>query len=48
MPKEYYEENTVQGGFKETKQYKNEFENLQSDINLMRNELLTYIKVMDE
>ena len=48
MPEEYYEENTVQGGFKETEQYKNEFENLQSDINLMRNELLAYIKVMDE
>ena len=47
MPEQYYEENKELGGYKETEQYKIDFENnkLKEDKQLMINEFLTFFEV---
>ena len=46
MPKQYYEENIEQGGYKETQQYKDEFEHLQPNIEAMINEFTKFIHLV--
>lgn len=43
MPKQYYEENIEQGGYKPTQLYKDEFLNMQANKEMMINEFLRFI-----
>ena len=45
MPEQYYEDNKEQGGYKETQQYKDDFYNLQPNIELMTQEFLKFIHI---